>query len=89
MALVLVCSLSADATTECNKETADYVMLAPDSFTSPTTCYLHGQAYLAGSELGRILKPHDRIRVICFRRQGWAAAPSSSEAARALWLTLE
>jgi|HubBroStandDraft_4_1064222.scaffolds.fasta_scaffold658825_2 hypothetical protein len=51
MALVLVCSLSADATTECNKETADYVMLAPGSFTSPTTCYLEGQAYLAGASL--------------------------------------
>jgi len=55
-ALVLVCSLSATPDyAACNKDTADYVMLVPGSFNNPTTCYLHGQAYLAGSEMGRSL----------------------------------
>jgi hypothetical protein len=74
-ALVLVCSFGAtpDLAT-CNSDNAVYVMPVPGNFASPTTCFLHGQAYLAGTIVGRDLAPGDRVKVICVRRRASAEA---------------
>lgn len=72
-ALVLVCSLDATPNlAACDRNTAAYVMLVPGTFSSPTTCFLHGQAYLAGTVLGRELEPGDQVKIVCMRREARA-----------------
>jgi len=74
-ALVLVCSLGASPDlAACNRDNAVYVMSVPGSFTSPTTCFLHGQAYLAETTLGRDLTQGDRVKVVCVRQRPPAEA---------------
>jgi hypothetical protein len=68
-ALVLVCSLDATpALADCNRDNAVHVMPVPGDFVSPVTCFLQGQAYLAGTTIGRDLSPDERVRVICADR---------------------
>jgi hypothetical protein len=75
-ALVLVCSLGANPDlAACDRDNAVYVMSVPGNFTSPTTCFLHGQAYLAGTTLGKDLAPGDRVKVVCMR----LPAPAQAE----------
>lgn len=65
-ALVLVCSLAATPDlAACNRDNAVDAMRVPDEFGNPATCLMHGQAYLAQTEIGRDLGPDDRIKVIC------------------------
>jgi hypothetical protein len=71
--LVLVCSLgAAPDLASFDRDIAVYEMRVPGSFTSPTTCFLHGQTYLAGIIFGRDLAPGDRVKVLCVRRQAEA-----------------
>ncbi len=44
-------------------------MLVPEEFASPITCAMHGQAYVAGTAIGRNLAQSDRIKVVCRPRQ--------------------
>jgi hypothetical protein len=69
-ALVLVCSFDAapDLST-CTSDNAVYVMSVPGSFASPTSCFAHGQAYLAQTTFGRDLAPDDRVKVVCAPRR--------------------
>jgi hypothetical protein len=65
-ALVLVCSLAItpDLRT-CDQSNAVDVVLVPEEFGSPAMCFMHGQAYLAQTELGRQLTADDRLKVTC------------------------
>jgi hypothetical protein len=75
-ALVLVCSLAAtpDLRT-CDQDNAVDVMRVPEETASPALCFMHGQAYLAGTEIGRQLAEDERVKVVC--------APSRKVAERA------
>jgi hypothetical protein len=65
-ALVLVCSLAAiPDLRQCDEGNALDVLRVPAAFGSPATCFMHGQAFLAGSELGRRLGPDERLKVVC------------------------
>jgi hypothetical protein len=80
-ALVLVCSLAATPDLRaCNQDNAVQVLKVPEEFANPATCFMHGQAYLADTELGRQLGDDDRVKVVCAR--------SSKVAARARPLTV-
>lgn len=69
-ALVLICSLGATPNlADCDRDNAIHVMPAPDSFASPVTCFLHGQAYVAGTSIGRTLAPGDRVKVVCVKQR--------------------
>lgn len=74
-ALVLICSaaVSADAR-DCTRTNADTVMRVPAEFGNPATCFMHAQAFLAGSSIGRELNANERIRIICVRSEGLAAS---------------
>ena len=39
--------------------------IARSSCTSPATCAMHGQAYLAETAIGRSLGSRDRVKVVC------------------------
>ena len=74
-ALVLICSLTVtpDAR-DCTRDNAAAVMRVPAEFGNPATCFLHGQAYLAGTSIGRELEPDERVKVICVRSEVMAAS---------------
>ena len=63
-ALVLVCSIlvTPDLRT-CDEKNARIVMRVPDEFSTPITCAMHGQAYLAQTALD--LSKNDRMKVVC------------------------
>jgi hypothetical protein len=69
-ALVLVCSLGTtpDLAT-CNKDSAADVLRVPEEFANPATCFMHGQAYLAQTELGRGLAKGYQVKIVCVRSQ--------------------
>ncbi|MEJ2378960.1 MAG: hypothetical protein P8Y71_27415 [Pseudolabrys sp.] len=52
----------------------------PETFSNPVTCFMHGQAYIAGTALGRNLASDERVRVICRRKQA-ATLPDDTELA--------
>jgi hypothetical protein len=52
-ALILICSLAT---------------AAPDlANCTPANCLMHGQAYLAGSGMGRNLARNEAVKVVCVR----------------------
>ncbi len=65
-AIVLVCSLSLTPDLrECDQNSARDVLRVPMEFASPATCFMQGQAYLAGTEIGRTLADDERVKVTC------------------------
>ena len=73
-ALVLVCSLGVTPDlAACNPDNALYVMRVPDSYASPTTCLMRGQAYLAETSLAESLTADERVKVVCGRSRSVAA----------------
>ena len=69
-AIVLICSVLATPNLrDCDETNARAVMLVPEGFASPTACAMHGQAYVAGTAIGRSLAESDRIKVVCRPRQ--------------------
>ncbi len=67
-ALILVCSLAVTSDLgDCTRDNALDVMYVPATFASPVTCFLHGQAYVADSSIGRGLAPNEAVKVICVR----------------------
>jgi hypothetical protein len=67
-ALILVCSLAIDPDLRaCTRDNALDVVLVPATFGNPATCFMHGQAYLAGNSIGRELAPNEAIKVVCVR----------------------
>ena len=72
-ALILICSLqSTPDIRSCTRDNAVDAMRVPESFANPVTCFMHGQAYLAETSLGRDLTENERIKVVCVRS---ASAP--------------
>jgi hypothetical protein len=67
-ALILICSLhTTPDIRSCTRDNALDAMQVPESFANPATCFMHGQAYLAGSALGRDLTENERVKVVCVR----------------------
>jgi hypothetical protein len=74
--LVLVCSLSTTPDLrQCDQSNAVDVMRVPEETGNPATCFMHGQAYLAQTEMGRQLGEDERLKVVC--------SPSAKVASRA------
>jgi hypothetical protein len=68
-ALILICSLATAAPdlTNCTRDNALDVVYVPATFATPANCLMHGQAYLAGSEMGRNLAGNEAVKVVCVR----------------------
>jgi hypothetical protein len=67
-ALVLVCSLALTPDISgCSRENAVQVLNVPSEFTNPATCFMHGQAYLAQTTIGRDLGAQERVKIVCTR----------------------
>jgi hypothetical protein len=65
-ALVLICSLSVTPDLQaCDRNNAVHVMRVPEEFSSPVTCLMQGQAYLAGTAIGQELGAQERVKVEC------------------------
>jgi len=74
-ALVLICSVSATPDLrDCSRANATAVMRVPAEFANPVTCVMHGQAYLAGTSIGKELAHDDRVKVACVRTETLAAS---------------
>ena len=74
-ALILICSTAITPDlAACNRTNAVDVMRVPVEFGSPATCFMHGQAYLAETTLGRELTDNERVKVVCVRSQTRATA---------------
>jgi hypothetical protein len=68
-ASILVCSLSnTPALADCDRSNAVYVLDMREPFDSPIMCMMHGQAHLAGIEMGRQLGADERVKIVCSRR---------------------
>ena len=69
-ALVLVCSAAVTPDLrDCTRYNATAVMRVPAEFGHPATCLMQGQAYLAGSSIGRELGDNDQVKIVCARSQ--------------------
>jgi hypothetical protein len=67
-AVILICSLSSVPDIRaCTEDNALEVLRSPETFASPVTCLMHGQAYVANSAMGRDLNVNDAVKVICMR----------------------
>jgi hypothetical protein len=65
-ALILICSLtSVSDIGACTQDNALEVLRHPETFASPVTCLMHGQAYLANTAMGRDLNANEVVKVIC------------------------
>jgi hypothetical protein len=77
-ALVLICSVTAAADSQdCTRSNANTVMRVPAEFGNPATCFMHAQAYLAGSSIGRDLDADERVKIVCVRSETVAVAVES------------
>ena len=73
--LILVCSLAvAPDISNCTRANAVHVLRMPAVFASPATCFMHGQAYLAETTIGRDLAQDERVKVICVQTRSVTAA---------------
>ena len=67
-ALILVCSLSVTPDlSDCGRSNAVDTMYVPEQFANPATCFMHGQAYLAETAIGRDISQDERVKVVCVR----------------------
>jgi hypothetical protein len=84
-ALILVCSLtSVHDLASCTEHNATAVIRDPEAFVSPITCYMHGQAYLADTALGRDLGVNDVVKVVCAHGHNLAGTSAASSGAAML-----
>jgi hypothetical protein len=66
IALILICSSATGPDfTHCTQDNAISVMRVPSKFASPVACFMHGQAYLAGTSIGSELAKTDRVTIVC------------------------
>jgi hypothetical protein len=67
-ALILICSIQTTPDIRaCTRDNAVDAMRVPESFANPVTCFMHGQAYLAETALGRDISQDERVKVVCVR----------------------
>jgi hypothetical protein len=52
---------------DCDRSNAVTVLQVPEAFGNPVMCMMHGQAYLAGTAIGRDLRVDERVKVLCIR----------------------
>jgi hypothetical protein len=77
-ALILICSLnSTPDIAACNQSNAVDTMRVPEEFGNPVTCFMHGQAFLAQTELGREIAENERVKVVCVHSQHKASVDPS------------
>ena len=68
-ALILICSLaSTPDLRDCTRANAVDVLVTPVAFANPATCFMHGQAYLAETSIGRDLTDNERVKVVCVHK---------------------
>ena len=80
-AMILICSLANTPNlADCSRTNAIDVVWVPETFTNPVTCFMHGQAYIAGTSIGQNLSRDERVRVLCVRRQA-ASVPADTAVA--------
>lgn len=67
-AIVLICSVALSVQ-DCDRERANSVMTVPEEFSNAFTCLMHGQAFLAGTQIGREIGADNRfwVKVACVR----------------------
>jgi hypothetical protein len=76
-ASILICSLSkTPALGDCNRSNAVSVLDMREPFDNPIMCMMHGQAFLAGTEIGRRLEADERVKTICTRRISKLSRPA-------------
>jgi len=69
-AMILICSLAnTPDIADCTRTNAVDVLWVPEMFSNPATCFMHGQAYVAGTTVGRELTANERVKVICLHKQ--------------------
>ena len=73
-AFVLICSIEVPLEA-CTRNDATTLLRVPTEFANPATCLMQGQAYLAGSPIGRELDASERVKVICVRTERIVGAP--------------
>jgi hypothetical protein len=77
--MILICSLAATPDlAACNQTNAVSVIAVPADFGNPATCFMHGQAYLAETSLGRDLTAEEHVKVICARKPVKATASKTT-----------
>jgi hypothetical protein len=77
-AMILICSLAANPDiAACNPSNAVTVVSVPENFGNPATCFMHGQAYLAETSIGRDLTMDERVKVICAHKPVKATAATT------------
>jgi len=78
-ALILICSFAATPDlAACNQTNAVSVISVPEDFGNPATCFMHGQAYLAETSLGRDLTAGEHDKVVCARKLTKATASKTA-----------
>jgi len=79
-ALILVCSVAiTPELRDCDRTNAVHVLQLPEETSNPVICMLHGQAYLAGTVLGRELHEDERVKVTCVRAVSGAARDARAD----------
>jgi hypothetical protein len=65
-ALVLICSATVTPDVrDCTRANATVVMRVPAKFGNPAACFMHGQAYLAETSIGKELGDSEQVKVVC------------------------
>ena len=76
--LVLICSTAVTPDlAHCTWKNATAVVRVPSEFGNPAACFMHAQAYLAGTSLGQELGSNDRVKIICAPAETAAASTQS------------
>jgi hypothetical protein len=53
-------------------------MGVPGDFGNPATCFMHAQAYLAETWIGRELGENERVKVVCAQENNRRIRPASA-----------
>jgi hypothetical protein len=82
-ALILICSLaSTPDLRDCSRANAVDVLMTPVAFANPATCFMHGQAYLAETSIGRDLTDNERVKIVCVHKAAVETGRSVAETAK-------
>jgi hypothetical protein len=82
-AMVLICSMAATPDLAlCSADNAESVIRVPQDYSSPVTCLMHGQAYVAETEIGQSLAAGERVKVVCAANRRAAQLVSPAGAGR-------
>jgi hypothetical protein len=81
-ALILICSLTVVSDGgACTEDNAMEVLRNPETFASPVTCLMHGQAYLANTAMGRDMNVNEVVKVVCVQRKTTAVPAANRSSA--------